>query len=248
MHGGLHGGMGGMGGMNGMPGWMPAGFSSFGGGMFTGVGGGAHHMSQEEAHQFFSQAFGGNDPFGGMFGGGGGQQGMSFGGGGGGQPGMADPFQSMFHSQQNGGAPGGMGMSQMCGMGMPGGMGGMPGMGGGFAPNNGAAGGQASRQPTPTPAPQAYDVIPPGTIVSLKGLVKASHHNGDRGVIRKYAQSNGRYVVELEDPDDDDVETMAVKPENLLQHVHVRIHDIVSQPELNGRVGTIITWAPSKAR
>ena len=121
-------------------------------------------------------------------------------------------------------------MSQMCGMGMPGGMGDMPGMGGGFAPNNGAAGGQASRQPTPTPAPQAYDVIPPGTIVSLKGLVKASHHNGDRGVIRKYAQSNGRYMVELEDPDNDDVKTMAVKPKNLLQHVHVRIHDIVSQP------------------
>lgn len=39
-----------------------------------------------------------------------------------------------------------------------------------------------------------------------------------------------------------------MKPENLLQHVHVTIHDIVSQPELNGKRGTVITWFPSTER
>ena len=114
------------------------------------------------------------------------------------------------------------------------GMGGMPGMGGM---------GSFRQQCMPT-APKAYDVIPAGTIVSLKGLVNAALHNGDRGVIKQYISSSKRYVVELEDED----ETLSVKPENLLQHVHVRIHDIQSQPELNGQTGTIITWCPDKER
>ena len=57
------GGGGGMGG--GMPG---GGFGGFGGGFpgggMGGGGGGVHHMSPEEAQQFFSAAFGGSDPFG----------------------------------------------------------------------------------------------------------------------------------------------------------------------------------------
>ena len=39
-----------------------------------------------------------------------------------------------------------------------------------------------------------------------------------------------------------------MKPENILQHVHVTIHDIQSQPELNGKKGTVITWCPKKGR
>jgi curved DNA-binding protein CbpA len=211
-------------------GGMPGGFGGGFGGAPRGGGGGAHHMSQEEAAAFFASAFGGGDPFGGMFGG--------MGGGGGGHPGIR--FSSnMGGSPFGGGGFGGGGLEELLG-GMGGsmrggfgqqGMGGRPGMGG------------MRQQSMPTMA-KTYDVIPPGTIVSLKDLVSAADHNGDRGVIKQYIPSSKRYVVEIEDSD----ETLSVKPENLLQHVHVRIQDIQSQPELNGQRGTIITWCPKKGR
>jgi hypothetical protein len=89
-----------------------------------------------------------------------------------------------------------------------------------------------------------YNSIPRGTVVSLKSLRNKPDRNGDRGVIQSYNPNNGRYVVELEDSD----ETMAVKPSNILQHVHVHLHGIESKPELNGKKGTIIAWNPSNER
>jgi len=209
-----------------MPGGGMGGFGGFPGGHGGGMGG----MSPEEAQQFFAHAFGGGDPFGGMFGMGGmgGGPGIRFSSsmGGGGDPfggggfGGGDPFSAFLGG-------GGMGGS-MRGSGMGGrGMRGHPGM----------------RSSMPSVVKQ-YDVIPQGTIVSLKGLVNKSNLNGDRGVVKQYISQSKRYVVELEDSD----ETLSVKPENLLQHVHVRIHDIQSQPELNGETGTIITWCPDKGR
>ena len=81
-------------------GGMPGGFGGFGG-FPAGGGGGMHHMSPEEAQQFFSAAFGGSDPFGGMFGmnmGGGGGPSMRFSSSGGG-----DPFASFLSSSMDGG-------------------------------------------------------------------------------------------------------------------------------------------------
>ena len=214
----------GAGGFPGGAGGFPAGGFSTGG--FPGGGGGGggmHHMSPEDAEAFFSSFFGGQDPFG-AFGGG-----MGGGGGGGhpfiniqtqgGGPGMGgsrrasagpDPFSMMF----GGGMPGGMSMG-----GMPGGMsmGGMPGMNG--------------HRPQ---APPSYNSIPRGTVVSLKGLRSKPERNGDRGVVHSYNPQAGRYVVQLEDSD----ETMAVKPSNLLQHVHVKLHGIESKPQLNGATGS----------
>lgn len=199
-------------------GGMPGGFGGFG-------GGGAHHMSQEDAARFFTHAFGGGDPFGGMFGGMGGGPGIRFSSSMGGDPfggggfGGGDPFASFL-----GGGMGGRphSMHGMGGSSMRGGMGSM-------------------RQSQPV---KQYDVIPPGTIVSLKDLVNKSEYNGDRGVVKQYVPSSKRYAVELEDSE----ETLSVKPENMLQHVHVTIHDIQSQPELNGKTGTVITWCPTKER
>merc|ERR1719446_134847 len=116
-------------------------------------------------------------------------------------------------------------------------MGGMPGGGGmsGMGPS-----GFASSAPTPTPS---YNVIPNGTVVSLKGLVSKPERNGDRGIIKQYDQRKQRYVVVLEDSE----EAMSVKASNLLQHVHVRIHGL-GAPELNGKTGTILTWIESKGR
>lgn len=201
-------------------GGMPGGFhpGGFGGGSPFGGGGGGgnpHHMSQQEAQQFFAHAFGGGDPFGGMFG-------MPMGGGGGGGMhggGGHDPFSAFL------GQGGGRGQS-MRGSGMRQNMGGMR---------------SASM---PSIARKEYGVIPRGTIVSLKDLVNKADYNGDRGVVKQYVPSSGRYVVELEDSE----ETMSIKPENILQHVHVTIHDLQSKPELNGKTGTVITWCPTKER
>eukprot|EP00558_Chaetoceros_sp_UNC1202_P001940 CAMPEP_0197258814 /NCGR_PEP_ID=MMETSP1429-20130617/83196_1 /TAXON_ID=49237 /ORGANISM="Chaetoceros sp., Strain UNC1202" /LENGTH=379 /DNA_ID=CAMNT_0042722999 /DNA_START=88 /DNA_END=1227 /DNA_ORIENTATION=- len=217
----------------GMPGGM-GGFPGFGGGMPSGGGGGAMHMSPEEAQQFFGSMFGSDDPFGGLFGmngggmpggvhvnvGSGGMPGGGMGGMPGGMPGGMDPFSMMF----GGGMPGGMGAGMH---GMPSGFGGMP-----------------SQFPPQKPPPQRYDVIPPRTVISLKGLVNSPERNGDQGVIQEYNPIKERYRVQFEDSQ----ETMYIKASNMLQHVHVRIHDVKSQPELNGKTGTIITWLPAKQR
>ena len=147
--------------------------------------------------------------------------------------GGSDPFMSGF----GGGMPSGGSSSFGQRVSMQGGnqfqmFGGHPGMQGGM---------QTSM---PRPAPKRYDAIPPGTIVSLKGLVNASERHGDRGKVVSYTVSSGRYVVQLEDTE----ETMSVKPSNLLQHVHVRVHGLQSKPELNGRMGTVITWNQATER
>jgi curved DNA-binding protein CbpA len=213
---------------------MPTGGAGFHG--FPGGGrGGAHHMSPEEAEAFFSNIFGGSDLFGafgggmggGMGGGRGGTTRVQFsssgfpGGGMGGMGGFGgmDPFSAML---------GGMGGGGMGGGGMHMGMGGMPGAGFGGPPQQ----------------TQSYNTIRPGTVVSLKGLVNAPERNGDQGVVKAYNPQNGRYIIVLEESD----ETMSVKASNLLQHVHVKIHDVKSQPELNGKTGTIVTWVDSKER
>ena len=203
-----------------MSGGMPFGFRPAGGG----GGGGAHHMSPEEAQAFFSHFFGGSDPFGGSFGGMGGP-GIHFSMGGngprGGMGGMgADPFGSMF-------GMGGMGGMPVGGMGGMGGMGGHPGF-----------------QRVSSQRQKRYDAIPPGTVVSLKGLISRPDRNGDRGEVQQFDPNSGRYIIVLEDTD----ETMSVKPSNLLQHVHVKIHGLESRPDLNGQRGTILAWDEGKHR
>lgn len=218
----------------GMPGG-GGGFSGFPGG---GGGGGMHSMSQEEAQAFFSTFFGGSDPFGGMMGGGGvsgmpGGSSVRFSTGGG--PSMrtsqshfggvgGDPFSMMFDSM---GGPGMRTSSRS-----------------GFPQQQSSFSRSGVPQQQPPPQQKRYDAIPSGTVVSLKGLINAPERNGDRGTIKQYVPSTGRYFVTLEDSD----ETMSVKSTNLLQHVHVRIHDIQNQPELNGKTGTIIAWNEAKER
>jgi len=194
-------------------------------------------MSSEDAQAFFSSFFGGSDPFGGagLFSGnsqkpGGGIH-MNIGGmpvmsgGGIGQGGM-DPFSMMF----SGSMPG---MGTNVGGTSVGGM--YRGMDGGIPGGTHRHRQHQSRQ---------YDSIPSGTVVSLKGLVNAPDRNGDQGVIKSYSPSNGRYIVVIDDTD----EPMSVKPSNLLQHLHVRIHGLKTQTELNGQKGTIVTRLPTKER
>lgn len=195
-------------------GGMPGGFH------FTTSGRPGGGMSQQEAEAFFSSFFGHDDPFGGSFAFGGGQRpGMTFRMGGmpGGMPGgrQADPISMMFG-------------------------GGMP-MGGSFGP-----GMQGMGQPSPfgampsyqQPKPKRFDAIPNGTVVSLVGLINKPDRNGDRGEVVDYDASARRYTISIEDTD----EVLRVKPDNLIQHVHVTIQNVQSKPELNGKRGTVIRF------
>lgn len=152
-------------------------------------------------------------------------------GGPGGMGGMGgfggDPFASMFGGAM-GGQPG-FSMGGQPGFSGFGGMGGHPGFGG---------------MPRQQQRVRRYDIIPDGTVVSLKGLVSRPDRNGDRGQIQGFDPNSGRYVVVLEDTE----ETMSVKQSNLLQHVHVRIHGLEKSPEFNGQKGTILAWNPKNER
>jgi curved DNA-binding protein CbpA len=141
-----------------------------------------------------------------------------------------DPFGGHRSSFNHGGGPRGNQMDPFASMfgGMPmGGMGGIPGMR------------SATRPPV-----KRYDAIPNGTIVSLTKLISRPDKNGDRGEIQGYDPATQRYTVALEDSD----ERLKVKPSNLLQHVHVKVHGVESQPDLNGARGTIMAWNEQKER
>lgn len=201
----------------------------------------------------------GGGGMGGGFPGGGMPGGFHFGHGGGGghQPHMSQEEAAFLFSQFFGG-------SDPFG-GMAGGPGGSIRMGGGRPrggsmrgsgmqdPFGGAFGGSFGGMPGAQPGfggsfrrsePKRFDAIPRGTVVSLKGLVSRPERNGDRGEVQQYDPNSGRYVVQIEDTE----ENMSVKPSNLLQHVHLKLHGIESQPELNGERGTIIAWDSVKER
>ncbi|KAL7549979.1 hypothetical protein ACHAWF_013236 [Thalassiosira exigua] len=201
---------------------------------------------------------GGGPPGGGMPGGFGGFGGGFPGGGGGAQHMSQEEAQQFFASAFGGSDPfGGM-------FGGMGGMGGGPGirfsssagggggdpfasfLGGGGSMRSGMGGSMRQNMGSMRSAStkKEYGVIPRGTIVSLKDLVNKAEYNGDRGVVKQYVPQTKRYVMELEDSE----ETLSIRPENMLQHVHVTIHDIQSQQELNGQTGTVITWCPNKGR
>jgi hypothetical protein len=205
-----------------------------------------------------SEQMGDDHPMGGGGGMGGGSPfgfrpagGHGHGGGGGGHhmsPEDAEMFFSQFFGRGDpfgGNTRGGPRASSRMAGGIPygsnfGRMGGQPGSIGGGG-GGGHPGYATARQ---TPPEKRYDAIPSGTVVSLKGLVSQPDRNGDRGEVQQYDPRSGRYIVVLEDNE----ETMSVKPSNLLQHVHVKLHDLESRPEMNGQRGTILAWNATNER
>ena len=191
-----------------------------------------HHMTPEEAQAFFNQAFGGSDPFGSVFGNFGKASSMR-------SDGFGHPNISLFST--SGTSPFqservGSSVNNTQGI---------------FDTMNDSSKMQHPFMSVPSRgqhqqqwARHEYDVIPNGTVVSLKGLINASERNGDRGIIQTFDREKERYVVLLEDSD----QTMSVRPSNLLQHLHVHIQGLGNRPELNGSVGTVIAWNESKAR
>ena len=144
---------------------------------------------------------------------------MFFGGGG---MGGDDPFESMFGGSGFGGMPGGIRIQ----------MGGGPGGPQVFS----SFGGGPSRRRAPPP-PKRYDVLQPNTKVVLKDLVSKPELNNEMASVQSFDDSKGRYNVKL----DDDGDVLSLKPQNLQQILRgVRLTDIKSSPELDGKSGNLL--------
>jgi hypothetical protein len=96
---------------------------------------------------------------------------------------------------------------------------------------------------------ERYDVIPNGTVVSVKDLVPASNRTRipgmkmDRGQVQGYDTLSGLYsvIVDNDNVTKEQLTLTGVQPSDLLQHVRVRVR-LPSQPNLNGLSGIITAW------
>ena len=132
-----------------------------------------------------------------------------------------DPFESMFGGSGFGGMPGGIRIQ----------MGGGPG-----GPQVFSSFGGPQRRRAP-PVVKRYDVLQPNTKVVLKDLVSKPELNNEMASVQSYDDSKGRYQVKL----DDDGDVLSLKPQNLQQILRgVRLTDIKSSPELDGKSGNLL--------
>jgi len=255
------------------PGSGGGGFGPGGMGGFSASGG----LSSEEAEQIFRAFFGGMGPVQGA-GGPGSFVFMSSGGGGRRGGASASTGSDDEDFAQFGGPGGfHSGMGGMSGMGGVGGMGGMGGMGmpfmmgdmfsslfggcgapvagsagssgsgrrrrpgsssGGFGGVGfgGATGGAARRQAPP-------HALPVGTPVAVRGLAKAPEHNGKIGRVARFDPQRARYEVELVDGG-----SLSLRAQNLTQQCDVEITGLSSRPELNGKVGEVVSYDDAAGR
>ena len=78
----------------------------------------------------------------------------------------------------------------------------------------------------------ATAALPQGSMVIVRGLRSAPQHNGREGKVLSFEPYTGRYIVVL---DPAGVEpTLSVRPDNLLQSIHIEVFGLESRSELNG--------------
>lgn len=101
-----------------------------------------------------------------------------------------------------------------------------------------------------------FKLIRPGTKIITQNLVNSPHLNGRRGSVLRYQTTTGRYLVQLESDistyiatgGDGTTSPVAMKPENLLQCPKVKLRNLRSQPELNGKEGTVAGYSRQRNR
>jgi hypothetical protein len=95
-----------------------------------------------------------------------------------------------------------------------------------------------------------YNEIREGTPIVTQNLVNSAELNGRHGQILRFDSSNGRYLVRLRPSSSSPspATTVAIKPENLLQIIQVKVHGLQSQPHLNGCDGTILSYSSERDR
>ena len=97
-----------------------------------------------------------------------------------------------------------------------------------------------------------FNRLRPGTQIVTQHLVNAPHLNHQRGAILRYQPQSSRYLVQLQSDIGSfisgEAAPVAIKPENLLQTVKVKIHGLRSQQSLNGKEGTVIGYSRERNR
>ena len=95
-----------------------------------------------------------------------------------------------------------------------------------------------------------YNEIREGTPIVTQNLVNSAELNGRYGQIVRFDTSNGRYLVRLRPSSSSSsvATTVAMKPENLLQMIQVKVQGLQSQPHLNGCDGTILSYSNERDR
>lgn len=83
--------------------------------------------------------------------------------------------------------------------------------------------------------PHPNTALPAGTVVVLRNLAKAQVHNCKFGTIIRYDRKRERYDVQI------DLGTkLSVKPQNLTEQYDLEVIGLQTNPELNGRPGSIV--------
>jgi hypothetical protein len=95
-----------------------------------------------------------------------------------------------------------------------------------------------------------YNEIREGTPIVTQNLVNSAELNGRHGQVVRFDTSNGRYLVRLRPSSSSSpaTTTVAIKPENLLQMIQVKIQGLQSQSHLNGCDGTIRSYSSERDR
>ena len=92
----------------------------------------------------------------------------------------------------------------------------------------------------------------PGTQIVTQHLVNSPQLNGRQGTILQYQPDTRRYLVQFQTDVSafvaGDNAPVAIKPQNLLQTTKVKIHGLQSQPQLNGKEGTIKAFSHQRNR
>lgn len=90
----------------------------------------------------------------------------------------------------------------------------------------------------------SFNQIRSGSQIVIQDLVNSQHLNGQRGRVQRIDQQTGRYLIQLNSNN----VTISLKPENILQILSIKILGLVSQPQLNGKEGTIVSYNSERNR
>lgn len=100
-----------------------------------------------------------------------------------------------------------------------------------------------------------FNQMRPRTAVTTQHLDRRPELNGQRGTVLSYQPGSARYLVQFQSnvsnsiTRDSTAAPVAIKPVNLLQTgVKIKIHGLRSQPQLNGKTGTVSAYSKERNR
>lgn len=88
--------------------------------------------------------------------------------------------------------------------------------------------------------------MPVGTKVKVHSLQSANMYNGKTASVQEYDYERGRYVVQIEEEDDE--EQIRVKPQNIRVEPRIRLCGLTGAAYLNDKAGSILGYISDKER